>query len=625
MSEREKESGPNALPQEPPPPPPEELVDADDAVIGRAFRRSLVAALCGALLLIVALVAVRRPHPALGIEEAVVQSPQARNAGEMPGPPTVRFTDVTTAAGIAFVQSNGAYGESLLPETMGGGVAFFDYDGDGDEDLLLVNSGTWPWREEAHPRGAALYRNRGDGIFDDVTAGSGLEASAYGMGVAVGDYDGDGRVDVLLTALGPSRLFRNLGDGRFEDVTAEAGVGGAADAWNTSAAFFDYDRDGDLDLFVTSYVRWSRDIDREVDYRLAGIGRAYGPPANYEGTSSHLYRNDGASGFTDVSDAAGIVVTNPATGTPMGKGLGVLPIDVDDDGWLDLVIANDTVRKFLFHNRGDGTFEEVGVARGIAYDNAGAATGAMGIDGARFRNDAALGIAMGNFANEMTSFYVADDRAAVFSDDAIVEGIGPDSRRVLTFGLFFFDYDLDGWLDLFQANGHVEDEINVVQASQQYAQPAQIYWNCHCSRGFVTVAQAGLGDLAAPAVGRGAAYADVDRDGDLDLIVTQVGRAAHLFRNGQQLGHHWLRLRLRGTAMNKDAIGARVRIRTGGGVQERTVMPSRSYLSQVELPLTFGLGTATSVDSIEIRWPDGKVEVLSGVPVDSVREVREEK
>jgi hypothetical protein len=601
----------------------EELVDADDAVIGRAFRRSLIAGLCGALLLIVALVAMRRPHPALSVEEAVVKAPQARNAGEAPIPPAVRFADVSDAAGIAFVHSNGAYGESLLPETMGGGVAFFDYDGDGDEDLLLVNSSTWPWRQDPRARGAALYRNRGDGVFDDVTAGSGLEASAYGMGVAAGDYDGDGRVDLLLTALGPNRLLRNLGYGRFEDVTARTGVAGASDAWNTSAAFFDYDRDGDLDLFVTSYVRWSRDIDLDVDYRLAGIGRAYGPPANYEGTSSHLYRNDGASGFADVSEAAGIVVTNPATGAPMGKGLGVLPIDVDDDGWLDLVIANDTVRKFLFHNRGDGTFAEVGVARGIAYDNAGAATGAMGIDGARFRNDAALGIAMGNFANEMTSFYVADDSGAVFSDDAIVEGIGPDSRRVLTFGLFFFDYDLDGWLDLFQANGHVEDEINVVQASQQYAQPAQLYWNCHCARGFVTVAQAALGDLAAPAVGRGAAYADVDHDGDVDLVVTQVGRAAHLFRNEQQLGHHWLRLRLRGAGMNKDAIGARVRVRTEASMQERTVMPSRSYLSQVELPLTLGLGNATSVESVEIRWPDGHVETRRDVPVDGEHTVSE--
>jgi hypothetical protein len=595
---------------------PEELVDADDAVIGRALRLSLVLGLLATLLVVAALLLARRPQPGTPVVEAAAGAPQPRAAAAAAAPPAAPFTDVTQAAGIGFVHANGAYGERLLPETMGGGVTFLDYDDDGDQDLLFVNSGPWPWRHEVQPPAVALYRNRGDGRFDDVTPGSGLEAGAYGMGVAAGDYDGDARVDLFLTALGPDRLLRNLGGGRFEDVTARTGVAGAPDAWSTSAAFFDYDRDGDLDLFVARYVRWSRDIDLEVDYRLAGIGRAYGPPANYEGTDSRLYRNEGGERFTDVSASAGIEVANPATGAPMGKALGVLPLDADDDGWLDVVVANDTVQNFLFHNRGDGSFEEVGAASGVAFDSAGAATGAMGLDAARYRNDAALAIAIGNFANEMTSFYVADDDSGVFSDDAIVAGIGPDSRRALTFGLFFFDYDLDGGLDLLQANGHIEDEINLVQPSQQYAQPVQLYWNCRCARGFVLAPATTLGDLAQPLVGRGAAYADIDADGDLDAVVTQIARAPRLYRNDQRLGRHWLRLRLRGAGMNRDAIGARVRVHAAGLVQERTVMPARSYLSQVELPLTFGLGGAARVERIEVRWPDGTTQELPGAAVD---------
>ncbi len=537
--------------------------------------------------------------------------------GEVAGPsravdvagvvPPLPFTDITAEAGIDFVHESGAYGERLLPETMGGGVAFFDYDNDGDQDLLLVNSRRWPWREDAANATSRLYRNRGDGTFDDVSAATGMALHLYGMGVAVGDYDGDGFVDVLVTAVGANRLLRNMTGERFVDVTAAAGVAGAEDAWSTSAAFFDYDGDGDLDLFVCNYVAWSPAIDRAVDFRLTGIGRAYGPPTDFPGTHSYLYRNDDGA-FEDVSLAAGIQVAHPATGLAMGKALAVRPLDVNGDGWLDIAVANDTVRNFLFVNQHDGTFEETGIDAGFAFDPTGSATGAMGIDAAHYANDDALAVAIGNFANEMSSFYVARPGEQVFSDDAIVAGIGAPSRRSLTFGLAFLDVDLDGRLDMLAANGHVEPEIGRVQASQSYAQPAQLFWNCGapCGRRYAPAEQ--TDDLAVPMVGRGAAYADVDGDGDLDLAITQAGGAARLLRNDRADGNAWVRFQIVGEPPNRSAIGATLSLSAGGTVQTRMVMPTRSYLSQVELPVTFGIGGVgreDRIDAVAVRWPDG--------------------
>jgi hypothetical protein len=499
---------------------------------------------------------------------------------------------------------------------MGAGVAFADLDGDDDPDLVFVNGKDWPWRATGPQPTARLYRNRGGGGFTDATAGSGLGEPLYGMGVAVGDYDGDGSIDLFITAVGENRLYRNVGGLRFEDVTAAAGVAGAADEWSTSAAFLDYDGDGDLDLFVTNYVRWSRDIDFEVDYRLTGVGRAYGPPTNFEGTQNYLYRNDGGGRFTDVSEEAGVHVDNPATGQPAGKGLAVVPVDVDVDGRLDLVVANDTVANFLYRNLGDGHFAEQGATSGLAFDAAGGATGAMGIDAVHYRNNGDLAVSIGNFANEMTSFYVAQAGALPFTDEAIVAGIGPASRLALSFGLFFFDYDLDGRLDLFQTNGHVENEIHAVQSSQTYAQPSQLFWNCGdgCARDFVPVPPESMGALAEPVVGRGAAYADVEGDGDLDVVLTQAGRRAILLRNDQALGHHWLRVRLVQPPPNVHAIGAGIELEAGGVTQYRQMMPARSYLSQVELPVTFGLGDAAAADSLTVTWPDGERQTLTGVP-----------
>jgi hypothetical protein len=597
-------------------------VPADDRIIGQAFKWSLMV-LGGALLVAGAIwLVLQRDTPAPVVEDAAQLAPQRVAEAVEVSPPSVHFTNVTRSVGVDFVHVNGAYGERLLPETMGGGVAFLDYDDDGLQDLLFVNSSTWPWRaQDVRRPSPALYRNLGDRSFENVTESTGLgEISFYGMGVAVADIDGDGYTDIFLTGVGPNRLLLNRGGERFVDVTSQAGVAGADDAWSSSAAFFDYDKDGDLDLFVCNYVQWSRELDLSVDYRLTGIGRAYGPPANYAGTHSYLYRNNGDGTFSDVSADAGIQINNAATGLPAGKGLAVHPVDIDRDGWLDLVVANDTVQNFLFLNKGDGTFEESGMVSGLAFDNSGKATGAMGIDAAAYNNDSELAVAVGNFANEMSSFYVARDGVSLFTDEAIVSGVGPESRQALSFGLFFFDYDLDGRVDLLQTNGHVEDEINVVQPSQHYEQPTQLFWNCgpQCARNYVHVPLEGTGDLGIPIVGRGAGYGDIDQDGDLDVVITQVNRAPLILRNDQALGHHWLRVKVEGRGLNRDALGARVEVTAGGITQTRMVMPSRSYLAQVELPVTFGLGDAARVDRVRVTWPDGDTRRLTDLAPDQM-------
>ena len=609
--------------------PPEPPHPRDDAAIGRAFQKGVL--VCAALAVaVIAVLLVRNRDRQTPRHETPLNAPglPARIVAEIP---EAKFTGITTASGITFNHFNGATGDKLLPETMGGGVAFLDYDGDGAPDLLFVNGAPWPWQTNPPARTPtmALFHNDGTGRFTDATAGSGLDVSFQGMGVAVGDYDNDGRSDVFITGVGTRRLFHNLGGGKFSDVTAAAGVGGSTNDWSTGAAWIDYDNDGDLDLFVCHYVRWSRAIDFEVDYQLLGIGRAYGPPMSFEGTFPTLYRNDGGGKFTDVSAASGVQVRNPATGQPVAKSLAVAPVDVDNDGWMDLVVANDTVQNFLLRNRHDGTFEEIGSRSGIAFDAYGLARGAMGIDSARFRNDEALGIAIGNFANEMNALYVSQPDALRFTDDAIAEGVGPASRLLLKFGLFFFDYDLDGRLDVLTANGHLEEDINQIQASQHYRQPAQLVWNRGAARGvsFVPVPAETCGaSLVQPIVGRGSAYADVDGDGDLDVVLTQIGGPPLLLRNDQRLGHHWLRLKLIGNPLrrhNRDAIGASVKLRVGSQTLFRVVMPTKSYLSQSELPITIGLGSTRELDEVTILWPGGGTQKITNLKLDMLHEIRE--
>ncbi len=532
--------------------------------------------------------------------------------------PNVTFSDVTEDAGIEFVHKNGAAGEKLLPETMGSGVAFFDFDNDGDQDLLFVNSTRWPWDKATNnepPGTAALYRNDttpgGEIRFVDVTAGSGLNVPIYSMGVAIGDVDADGLLDVYLTAVGPNYLFKNLGAGRFKDVTTESGTAGGNKDWGTSTTFLDYDGDGDLDLFVCNYVQWSRELDLELNFELPGIGRAYGPPHNFKGSFPNLFKNDGKGRFTDVSKAAGLHVKNPSDGSPLAKSLGVSPVDIDGDGWVDLVIANDTVQNFVFLNQRNGTFAEIGARSGIAFDASGATRGAMGIDAAHAGAPDQLAIAIGNFANENTALYLAQTDPLLFSDEAIAKGIGDATRMALTFGVFFFDFDLDGYQDLLTINGHIENRIEAKVKGQSYLQSPQLFWNAEklgAGRGFVLVSSNSVGgDLYQPIVGRGSAFADVDMDGDLDVVVTQVGGSAKLFRNNAD-PKSWCRVELIGSPGNKLALGATLRYQNS---LERSVIGTRGYLSYSDPAVMLPLEKSSA--TLSVKWPQKTVGIQQTV------------
>jgi hypothetical protein len=536
----------------------------------------------------------------------------------------IPFAEVGAPMGLAFERVNGATGEKLLPETMGGGVALADFDGDGTQDLLLINGTHWPWStsDAAIQPSPHLFVNLNRGQFVEATDRCGLDIPLQAMGVATADYDGDGKTDVFISVVGQDRLFRNVteirGVPRFEDVTERALP--QESLWGASAGFFDYDRDGDLDLFVCNYVEWSPDIDRKVGFTLTGSGRSYGPPLGFAGTDSFLLRNEGDGTFKDVSAAAGVQVRNPATGKPVGKALGLTFVDVDRDGYLEILVANDGVANFLFRNKRDGTFEEMGGKSGFAFDRAGGARGAMGIDAGWYRDDGRLGVVIGNFANEMSALYVSqigNDQASLrFVDDAIPEGIGPATRRGLTFGVLLVDADLDGWEDLIQTNGHIEEEIHRTYASQRYRQPGQLFRNITGVEpngpAFCEIPGRMAGDLTNEMVGRGMAHGDVDGDGDADLFIMQPKGVAYYLRNDQATRNHWIRFSLIGKGKNRDAIGAEIDLVAGGHAQRKQVMPCRSYLSSSELPVTFGLGGASVIEAVRIRWPDGSQQMIDG-------------
>lgn len=613
--------------ESPEPETPESDDVENDAVIGKAFRMSLLVLVVGLFPVILVLIVMLMNKKKEQSQEFETILPQTRQENEQ-AIPSLPMVDVSENCGIDFVHETGRDGDKLLPETMGGAVAIFDYNGDNLDDLLFINSSRWPWDEKQVASPSKLYRGDGKMNFEDVSAEAGFDFSTYGMGVAVGDYDNDGDRDVFLSAVGRNRLLRN-DDGKFVDVTEQAGVGGSDDAWSTSCAFVDYDNDGRLDLFVCNYVSWSKSDDLSQNFTLDGESRAYGPPKAFGGSFSFLYHNDGDGKFSDVSAASGIQVRNDDTNVPLGKAMGVAPVDIDGDGWIDLVVANDTVRNFLFQNNRDGTFTEIGRLSGIAFDReSGNARGAMGIDTAVFRDDGTLAIGIGNFANESSALYIARPGKKQFVDAAMYTGFGPPTRQGLTFGLFFFDADLDGRLDVLGANGHLEEDIAKTQSTQRYEQSPQLFWNAgrDAQNELVHVPEEKTGsDFVLPIVGRGSARGDLDGDGDQDLVIAVSGGRPRIFRNDQALGNHWLRIRLIGESANRDAIGAVVKLTLGDRTITRTVMPTRSYLSQCEREVTFGLGEQTDVNNIVVTWPGGKEQTFAIDGIDQTHELRQQE
>jgi hypothetical protein len=527
-----------------------------------------------------------------------------------PAPPAVTFVDVTTKAGIHFKHTSGAFGKKYLPETLGAGAAFLDFDGDGWQDIFFVNSKSWPGH--AGPRSLpALYRNKHDGTFEDVTAGSGLDVESYGLGVAAADYDNDGRVDLYVTGLGGNHLFRNLGGGHFADVTAKAGVGDGGFA--TATAFLDYDKDGRLDLFVGHYVQWS--IEKDLFCTLDGRSKSYCTPESYKGQSPSLYRNRGDGSFEDVTDKVGLR-------NPSAKALAVTVLDYDGDSWPDLFVANDTQPNNLYRNNHNGTFSDVAVTAGVAFSEAGVARAGMGADAGDYDGSGRPSLIIGNFSNEMMALY-HNEGTGLFVDEAPTSAIGQSSLLSLTFGCFFFDYDLDGLPDVFALNGHVADDIEAVQRKVTYAQAPHLFHNLGQRRFELVTPKAGDA-LQKAVVGRGAAYGDFDNDGDLDLLLTSNNGLARLLRNDGGNRNHFLKVRTVGTRSNRDGIGARVTVTLpGGGKSWSMVRSGSSYLSQSELPLTFGLGTQPKAAKVEVQWPSGQLDVLTDVAAGTVLTVTE--
>jgi len=522
-----------------------------------------------------------------------------------------RFKDITAAAGIKFTHNSGRAGKKWLPETMGSGCAFVDVDGDGWQDIVLLNGKDWA------PKGrrtlSALYRNNKNGTFTDITRGSGLDIEMYAMGIAVADYDNDGRDDLYITALEGDRLFHNEGAGKFRDVTKDSGI--VNTAFPTSAAFLDYDRDGRVDIVVANYVQWTSKGDLWCS--MDGATKSYCTPESYKGNSSKLFRNLGSGKFQDVTKAAGLGEANSKT-------LGIATFDANNDGWVDLFLANDTQPNKLYRNNKNGTFTEEAVSAGVAFGEDGMARGAMGVDFADYDRSGRAHLLVGNFSNQMLSLY-HNEGTGLFVDEAPKSTVGRSSLLSLAFGVFFFDYDLDGYPDIFAANGHIDEEIGRVQPKVQYKQPPLLFRNLGKGRFEDTSKQMGA-EMLRPVVARGAAYADIDHDGDLDVLITTNHGAAYLYRNDSAEKNNWISLRLTGTGKsNRSALGAVVRVQSAQGRQWQTVHSGSSYCSQSDLALTFGLGKDTAISSVEIDWPSGFKQKLTNVKAGQILNITEGK
>ncbi len=522
----------------------------------------------------------------------------------------VHFTDVTASAGIHFVHNAGKSGKKYLPETVGSGAAFLDVDGDGWSDIFLVNSRNWT--PGANKSTSKLYRNNKNGTFTDITAGSGLDAQLYAIGVAVGDYDNDGRDDIYVTALEGDRLYHNEGGGHFRDVTKTSGIVNAD--FGTSAAWFDYDKDGKLDLFVANYVQWTQKTD--VSCSLDGTNKSYCTPESYKGTRSRLFHNLGNGRFADVTAKSGV-------GDPTSKSLGVAVVDYDNDGWPDLFVANDTQPNKLYHNNKNGTFTDCAMTAGVALSDDGSARGAMGVDFADYDRSGRYGILVGNFSNQMLGLY-HNEGGGLFVDQAPGSAVGKESLLSLAFGVFFFDYDLDGYPDILAANGHIEEQIGRVQPKIHYQEPPLLFRNLGGKR-FENVSTKVGQAFGQPMVARGVIYSDYDHDGDLDVLFTTSNGPARLLRNDGGNRNHWLTVRTHGEKSNKDGIGAVVRIESASGKQWSTVHSGSTYASQSDLALTFGLGADTQVKTMQVEWPSGVKQSFSAIAANEFVTVDEVK
>ena len=521
------------------------------------------------------------------------------------------FVDITRSAGIHFIHNNGAFGKKYLPETMGSGVAFIDYNNSGWQSILLINGEDWPGHPVHHgPTTMELWRNNGNGTFTNVTRQAHLNVPMYGMGVAIGDYNNDGCDDIFVTAVGQNHLFRNNCNGTFTDVTKQAGLWGP-DEFSTSAAWVDYDRDGKLDLVVANYVKWSPKTD--LYCTIDGKNKSYCTPEEYKGESLRLWHNNGNGTFTDVTKKAGLW-------DPTAKSLGITIADFNNDGWPDIAVSNDTEPNKLYINNRNGTFTEQGVPSGIAFSGDGVARGGMGIDAADYDHSGHPSLIITNFSNQMLALY-HNEGNGLFVDEAPHSEIGRASLLTLGFGCFWLDYNLDGWLDLFAANGHIDPDINSIQKQVHYAEPPLLFRNLGNGKFADVTSQMGAA-FNLPRVARGAAYGDVNNDGAPDILISTNSGPAALFLNEGETNHS-LRIKLVGVKSNRDGIGAVADVRAGGMTQSEMLRSGSSYLSSSELVLTFGLGPDKKADSVEIDWPSGQRDRMTNVAADQIITVKE--